>query len=342
MLLNEIHGQDAAIATLRHALGRDRLAHAYLFVGPAGVGKKQAALALAQALLCTTHPGTGCDTCTHCVMLRARTHPDVQFVAPETGKQSVSIDQVRDLQRLLSLRPVHGKKKVAIVEEAHTLTPAAQSALLKIVEEPPGDALLVLLTLNSATLSRPLLSRCQQMRFSALSASIIETLLTQTHGKDNETAQALALYSRGSIGRALSLDPQLFTEERRYVEEELQKLRSASFTDLSRFAEWVVANRVKKSARNSDAADEHMTGGDRLEIVLSWYEEVLRYAVLGADGVIRHHSCLSAIAQLATQLGVEGALQQLTIVYDTLQALGRNANRQLAVEDMLLRLSQKT
>jgi DNA polymerase-3 subunit delta' len=339
MLLSEIHGQDAAVATLRNALDRDRLAHAYLFVGPPGVGKKQAALALAQATLCASRPGVGCGTCNDCVMLKARTHPDVLLVAPEAGKQSVTIEQVRDLQRLLSLRPVRGRKKVAVVEEAHLLTPAAQSALLKVVEEPPGDALLVLLTLNSATLSRPLLSRCQHVRFAALPAPVIETLLAQVHGKDNETAQVLALYSRGSIGRALVLDPQLFTEERRYVEEELQKLSGASFTELSRFAEWLVANRVKKSARNSEAAEEHTAGGDRLELVLSWYEEVFRYAVLGAEGVARHQACLSAIAQMASRLGLEGTLRQLTIVYDTLQALGRNANRQLAVEDMLLQLT---
>lgn len=342
MLLSDIHGQDAAIATLRKALSRERLAHAYLFIGPAGVGKKQAALALTRAALCTTHPGEGCDTCANCTMVKALTHPDVRIVAPEAGKQSVTIEQVRDLQRMLSLRPVQGRKKVAIVEEAHLLTPAAQSALLKLVEEPSGDALLMMLTLNAATLSRPLLSRCQQIRFAALSPAVVETLLTQAHGKESETAQTLALYSRGSIGRALVLDPQLFTEERRYVEEELQKLPGSSFTDLSRFAEWLVANRVKKSAKHSDAGEEYTAGGDRLEIVLSWYEEVFRYAVLGNDGVVRHQSCLPAITQLATRLGVEGALQQLTIVYDTLQALGRNANRQLAVEDMLLRLSQKT
>jgi DNA polymerase-3 subunit delta' len=342
MLLSDIHGQDAAVATLRKALARERLAHAYLFIGPAGVGKKQTALALTRAALCTVQPSKGCDTCVNCIMVKAHTHPDIRLVAPEAGKRSVTIEQVRDLQHLLSLRPVQGRKKVAIIDEAHLLTPAAQSALLKIVEEPPGDALLMMLTLNAATLSRPLLSRCQQVRFAALSPTVIETLLMQTHDKEHETAQALALYSRGSIGRALVLDPQLFTEERRYVEEELQKLSGASFTNLSRFAEWLVANRVKKSAKTSDTGEEYTAGGDRLEIVLSWYEEVLRYAVLGADGVVRHQSCLSAITQLATRLGVEGALQQLSIVYDTLQALGRNANRQLAVENMLLQLSQKT
>src|SRR5689334_12860500 len=105
MLLSDIQGQDAAIATLRNALLRNRLAHAYLFIGPAGVGKKQTALALTRATLCTARLGEGCDTCTNCIMVTAQTHPDVRSVAPEAGKQSVTIEQVRDLRRLLSLRP---------------------------------------------------------------------------------------------------------------------------------------------------------------------------------------------------------------------------------------------
>ncbi|NOT57201.1 MAG: AAA family ATPase [Deltaproteobacteria bacterium] len=338
MLLSGIRGQDPAIAILRNALAHDRLAHAYLFIGPAGVGKKQTALALAQAVQCTEATAEGCGVCASCVQVTAGTHPDLRVIGPEAGKQSIAIDQVRDLQRVLSLRPVRGKKKIAIIEDAHSLTPQAQSALLKMVEEPSGDALLVLLTLNSATLSRPLLSRCQQVRFAPLPTPVIAEILVRTQDKEPTLAHTLALYSRGSIGRALVLDPEVFTEERRYVEEALQKLDATSFVDLSRVAEWLVADRARKSAKNADATSERASGSDRLAIVLSWYEEVLRYAVLGTEGVVRHYECLEAIAKIATTLGVEGALRQLAVVYATIQALGRNANRQLAVEDMLLQL----
>ncbi|MGE0827422.1 MAG: ATP-binding protein [Candidatus Binatia bacterium] len=337
-----IHGQDAAIATVRYALTRDRLSHAYIFMGPAGVGKKCTALATAQAVLCRDRAADGCGSCSECTVVTAGTHPDLMLVGPEGGKQSISIEQVRDLQRILSLRPLHGRKKVAIVDDAHLLTPQAQSALLKIVEEPPGDALLMLLTVNAATLSRPLLSRCQQVRFSTLPLPVVEQLVLQHKDEDQEAARARALYSRGSIGRALALDPQLFTEERRYVEEELQKLHdpSFSFTDLSRFAEWLVADRVRKSTKTSEVSEDITAGSNRLEIVLSWCEEVLRYALLGPEGVVRHQENLTAIAQTASQVGEDGALQQLTVVYETIQALGRNANRQLAVEDMLLQLQR--
>jgi len=338
MLFSEIQGQDSAIAILQNALAHDRLAHAYLFIGPAGIGKRRTALTLAQVLLCDDQSHRGCGTCPSCTLVSAGSHPDMVFVAPEAGKQSVSIDQVRELQRLLSLRPVRGKKKIALTDDAHLLNPAAQSALLKILEEPPGDALLILLTVNPATLSRPLLSRCQQVRFAPLPIAIIEDQLVREYGKDPTTAHALALYSQGSMGHALTLDPDIFTEERRYVEEELPKLKDASFAALSRLAEWLVADRGKKSAKKNDSEDNHATG-DRLQLVLSWYEEVLRCALLGSEAVVRHQDSLPAIAQTAAELGATGALRQLTIVYDTIQALNRNANRQLAVEDMLLQLA---
>jgi DNA polymerase-3 subunit delta' len=270
--------------------------------------------------------------------VRAATHPDLTLVAPESGKQSVVIDQVRELQHLFALKPVSGERKIAILDDAHLLTAQAQSALLKLVEEPPGHALLILLTVNSATLSRPLLSRCQQVRFSALPLPVVEQLLTHTHGKDAATARALALHSRGSVGRALSLDPTAFTEERKYVEETRPALRQASFADVSRLADWLVADRAKKSAASSESGEVRSTG-DRLELVLSWYEEVWHCAVFGPQGIARHQECAAAVVRMAADLGVAGALRQLGLVYDTIQALGRNANRQLAVEDMLVQLA---
>ncbi len=338
MLFQNIQGQEPAVAALRHALEGDRLAHAYLFIGPGGVGKKKTALMLAQAIFCREKPKEGCGTCSACASIRALTHPDLTLVAPESGKQSIVIEQMRELQHLFILKPVLGDRKIAVLEDAHLLTPQAQSALLKLVEEPPGQALLILLTVNSATLSRPLLSRCQQVRFSALALTVVERLLEQEHGKDAATARALALHSRGSIGRALLLDPEVFTEERKYVEAALPTLKNASFSDMSRLAEWLVADRVKKSAAAAESGEGRSTG-DRLELVLSWYEEVMRCAVFGQHSVVRHQECLPTVSQMATELGAAGALRQLTLVYDTIQALGRNANRQLAVEDMLLQLA---
>jgi DNA polymerase-3 subunit delta' len=347
MLFTTIKGHPDALAALHNALKTERLAHAYLFVGPSGIGKKRTALALAQAVLCTENPGEGCGTCTACVSITSGSHPDLRLVNPEAAKTTIGIDQVRELQHFLGLKSVRGNRKIAVLEEAHLLTSQAQSALLKMVEEPPGAALLMLLSVNAATLSRPLLSRCQQIRFAALPLAVVEELLVQEHAREPAEARALALYSRGSLGYALSLNVEVFTEERQHVIEELQQLHGASFSQVSRLAEWLVASRTKKSQAKQKVQEVQKTiettetsaSGDRLELVLSWYEEQLRYLLLGQEGVIRYQDCLPAMTQAAQALSVEEALRQLTLVYDTMQALGRNANARLAVEDMLLQIS---
>ena len=346
MLFTAIKGHADALAALHNALKTERLAHAYLFVGPSGIGKKRTALALAQAVLCTENPTEGCDTCAACVSVMSGSHPDLTRVNPEEGKSTIGIDQVRELQHFLGLKSARGNRKIALVEEAHLLTLQAQSALLKMVEEPPGAALLMLLSVNAATLSRPLLSRCQQIRFAALPLAVVEELLVQEHAREPVEAYALALYSRGSMGYALSLNTEVFTEERQHVIEELQQLPGASFSQVSRLAEWLVASRKKKSrakqkVQKTIEAAETSASGDRLELVLSWYEEQLRYLLLGQEGVVRYQDCLPAMTQAAQDLSVEEALRQLTLAYDTMQALGRNANARLAVEDMLLQISAR-
>ena len=334
-----IQAQPAALSTLRNALAAERLAHAYLFVGPSGVGKKRTALALAQALLCPEQAGTGCESCATCRAVANGAHPDLSLVAPQAGKTTLGIDQVRELQHFLSLQSARGNRKIGVIEDAQVLTPQAQSSLLKIVEEPPGSTLLVLLSVSAASLSRPLLSRCQQVRFAALPPATVEQLLVQQHALPPPAeAHVLALYSRGSIGRALSLDALVFTEERRHLLDALEQLEGAPFGRVSELAEWLVADRRKKS-RTKTNRPERSAGGDRLELILSWYEERLRYVLLGQDGVIRYADCLPALARAAQGLGVEEALRQLSLVYATIRALERNANPRLAVEDMLLQLA---
>ena len=150
MLLDHIKGQDPAIAILRNALTRDRLAHAYLFTGPAGVGKRCTAVGLAKALLCQDAPQVGCESCPACLSVMAGTHPDYSFSTTPPDKQSLGIDQVREIQQFLALRTIRGGKKVAILDNAHALTAQAQSALLKVLEEPLGDAVLLLLAVYLA------------------------------------------------------------------------------------------------------------------------------------------------------------------------------------------------
>lgn len=339
MLLDQIHGHSSALAILRKALANDRIAHAYLFTGPDGIGKRCTAVALAHALLCQEAPQRGCTSCPACVSLQAGSHPDYYFNGPLSGKQSMGIDQIRTMQRFLALRPVRDGKKVCILNEAHILTDQAQSALLKILEEPPGDAIIVLIAASGAPLSLPLLSRCQHVRFAPLPVQDVEHILQQENGLKPDTASLLARYSRGSIGRALSIDPSTLIEERQRVVEQLSTVHGASFSTLSRLAEWLVADRTSKAKKKADMP-QALEKGARLELVLAWYEEVLHYLLLGKSAVVRYQDCLSALGQATANVNISRALRDLTVVYDTMQVLGRNANPRLAVEYMLLELAE--
>lgn len=335
MLLHQIHGQATALTVLRQALARDRLAHAYIFSGPAGVGKRCTAVGLAHALLCEEAPGRGCGTCPTCVAIRAGSHPDYRFTTTAADRQSLGIDPVRELQLFLRLRPVRGRKKIAIIDPAHRLTPEAQGALLKVLEEPPGDAVLLLISVGGASLSRPLLSRCRPLRFARLPVAEVKAILDKQKGLTAESASLLARYSRGSIGRALALDPALLREERQHVVTSCATLAGASFSSLSQLAEWLIADR--RAASNKAPVGTQREA--RLALMLGWYEEALAYRLLGDQAVVRYQDCLSALAQATGGLSVSRAVQNLGLVYDTLRALDRHANPRLTVETMLLQLA---
>jgi len=325
MLFAGIRGHDRTLDLVGHALRQGRLGQAYLFAGPEGVGKKRAARDIAQTLLCMEKPDRGCDTCESCRKVKANTHPDCVMVTLAPDKKEISIDQVRELKRRLGLRALYGGKKIALIDDAHLLNPAAQSALLKLLEEPPGSALLILIATNPSLLSRPLLSRCQQVRFAPLPLGLVEEILIQDQGLAPEGARALAAFSQGSVGRALRLNSQVFTEERPMLLAALAEVSRTPFMALSQLAERLAQGEEEVVAR--------------LEVLLSWYRDLLRYQLLGEQAVEQNPDHLSLLAQASAGEKIEQSLRHLTLVYDTVRALGRNANRQLALERMLLGLA---
>ena len=149
----------------RHA--RDRIGHAYLLSGREGLGKSAFAEAVAQTLLCEA-PGSTfspCCGCRSCLLYQAGNHPDVKLLAPEEDRKSIVIDQVRALIEFFTLKSHYGRRKIGIVDPADSMHHAAANALLKILEEPPAEALLLLVAHRPALLPATVLSRCQRLHF---------------------------------------------------------------------------------------------------------------------------------------------------------------------------------
>lgn len=198
-------GHEQIRARLRDAAQRNRLAHALLFTGPAGIGKALVALELAAGLLCERGAEGPCGECAGCVQARAGTHPDFVRVSLIGGRKEIGIDAVRQLKRAMLMRAVSGERKVGVIDDADRLSIAAQNALLKTLEEPPHGAVLILITASVPALLPTVRSRCQLQIFHPLTTAQVAAVLSSTQGIDAHEADTLATNAQGSPGYALSL-----------------------------------------------------------------------------------------------------------------------------------------
>ena len=211
MPFDAVLGQHQAIQHLRTALRSGHLAHAYLFSGIEGIGKCTAAVAFAKALNCLTHADDFCDNCVSSRKTEKQLHPDFFFIEPE--KNIIKIEQVRDIQKKIIFKPMEGRKKVVIIDQAEKLNLHAANCLLKTLEEPPDDTVLILVASTAIPLLPTILSRCQSIRFAPLGSEAISSFL-ERRGINGDPGFIAAL-AQGSIKRALVLLETEFLSRRR-------------------------------------------------------------------------------------------------------------------------------
>ncbi len=164
MALTEIAGQPKAIKLLNRSLASQRLAHAYLFTGPDGVGKYTTARSMAAILLCPDVSDLKpCGICPGCQKFSSGNHPDFLHISPMGT--AIKIDQIRELKKALSFSPLEAEYRVTILEDVHTMRREAGNSLLKLLEEPPPDNILLLTADESVQLLTTIVSRCQVIPF---------------------------------------------------------------------------------------------------------------------------------------------------------------------------------
>jgi DNA polymerase III delta' subunit len=220
--LTSLIGQSRPASVLSNAIRRDRVAHAYVFHGPDGVGKSTAALLFAQALNCSAGRGKmtpdACGACPSCQLIQSRNHPDVLTITlgiDDDGRErsEISIHQIRQdpkrpraaplpLIQDAYLKPALGRYKVYIIDPADRMNPAASNALLKVLEEPPAHVVIVMVTSQRSALLPTVLSRCQQVAFQLAGMVAIEQHLLRL-GLEAAAAGALARLSGGRAGWAV-------------------------------------------------------------------------------------------------------------------------------------------
>lgn len=204
MSIKELLGQELIIKALRRARQRAEVSHAYLFSGPVGSGKKTLATFFAQSLNCSSVEAPPCGQCLSCRKIAGGHHPDLYRVEPAGA--SIKIEQLREIRDRLYYFPREGRKKVCIIQEAELLTLPAANSLLKILEEPPGELVFLLLSARPWALPGTVLSRCIQFNLRPLAPQQMTLLLQRERpalsSGEREFIMALA---RGNPGKGLEM-----------------------------------------------------------------------------------------------------------------------------------------
>jgi DNA polymerase-3 subunit delta' len=203
--LDYILGQEQAVKQLKAALESRLISHAYLFLGPDGVGKRSAACSFAGALNCHNpiQNYKPCGECASCQKMKHDNYPDLHIVEPQG--QSIKIDQIREIQSKISYKKLEDKYQIVIIDHAQKMTVDAANSILKVLEEPPQSTVFILIADNSRSLLTTILSRCQLIRFVALAPKHIEGILVEKYGIASEEARRISLLSGGSVKQGLQI-----------------------------------------------------------------------------------------------------------------------------------------
>jgi DNA polymerase-3 subunit delta' len=216
-----VRGHESLVQSFARVVKRGRLAHAYLFTGPPGVGKRLFAEELAKALLCENPPAgrfAACDDCPACHQVAAGTHPDFFTAGRPEDKVELPIEVIRELCQRFSMKSARGRGKVAILDDADDLNDHAANCFLKTLEEPPPRSVLLLVGTNPDRQLATILSRCQVVQFAPLPDPIISDLLRDQGLADAALIDRLVRMSGGSLGRAQALaEPSLWDFRRTFL-----------------------------------------------------------------------------------------------------------------------------
>jgi DNA polymerase-3 subunit delta' len=320
MSFSRIIGYDRNISLLRRALATGKLSHAYLFYGIDGSGMKETAIALVEAIFCN---GTdGCGECPSCRKVAGLRHPDLHHLQPDGA--FIKIDQIRELQKELSYRPFEAPKKACVIEDADKMNISAANAFLTTLEEPSGDAILILMTTHVDAVLPTILSRCQQLRFPSLPTETIASQLREK-GADEDSARIAAALAGGSIERAREIVEGDWLQARKALLEKIAALSPEGIIPLFAAAE--------ESAKDKESAI-HLV--DLLNVF--WRDVLLTHT--GSPEII--NSDLSPlIRSISDRNSLESVIEKLERISRTRQALTRNANPRLAVEVLIMGLAEQ-
>lgn len=325
----DLIGHEWAAQLLQKHISTQRVRHAYLITGPDGIGKRTLAIRFAQALNCETSKdfSSRCGECRVCRQIEAHAYPDLRVLEPEDVSAALKVDEVRELSRWLSLAPYQGKWRMALLFDFHQASISAANALLKTLEEPASQVVLILTALSTDDLLPTIVSRCEQIALRPVAIKEIEAGLMNL-GDDAERAGDAARLSGGYPGKALTLlkDDDILALRAKRLEEHQQLL---SATRVARFA---YADAMAKPKDPQERRSQALQALDYWQLI--WRDVLL--LVNGADVPLQNLDQEERIERLSLEVNQEDVLHVLQRIQQTSDAIHHNANVRLAFETLLL------
>lgn len=303
---------------------RNQLPHALLFAGMDGVGKTHLAQQLANALLCHVPHENGqvCGLCKGCQLTAAQFHPDLKWITPIEDAQLIKIDQIRELIQFVNETPLLGGYRVIIIHPAAALNIAAANALLKTLEEPTANTLLILICDQRLRLPATIVSRCQRVSFPKPDAA---TALTWLQAHQSPELQLLLTLTEGAPLKAKELFATDFLKHRHALYDGLVQLAQRREDPLRFAAKWQTREALPV-----------------LQLLLTWLRDLLRTQLTHAQTTLLNHDYSDAINALRGRFSSERLLNYIDDIQQiyarALQAF--NANKQLLWEDIFIRWVQ--
>lgn len=340
MSWQRIRGHDDVVSAFTRAVERGRLAHAYLFAGLAGVGKRLFAGELAKALLCeSTNNGRleACDACAGCRLVEAESHPDFFTAARPPDSPNLPIELMRELCRGFSLKSARGKGKVAVLDDADDLDDpitgnAAANCFLKTLEEPPPRSVFILVGSSLDRQLPTIQSRCQIVRFRPLADEAVEAILRQ-RGVSEKRIPELVRLSSGSPGQALALADEALWKFRRTL---LQAFAALRFDSVALAKQWWAF--VEEAGKES--ALQRSRAALALRLLVELLDDALRISV-GQPARVTEPDELHVIQSLAQRAGPERLLAMLERCLDGDAYIDRRVQLVLVLEALLDALGQR-
>ena len=327
MSFKDIIGQERAIKILTKSLKKSKVSSSYIFVGSEGTGKKLTAIEFAKALNCLDLKKNieACENCQSCNEINKRYSPDLKIV--EATKDSIKIEQIREIRKDIELKPFKNRKKVYIIDKAEKMTLEASNCLLKTIEEPPYYAIIILICSRIDPILPTIVSRCQIINFGLItSIKIKELSLSKIKNIEKEKAEIISKLAQGSIGKAFKLS----TDKEYFIR------RETLLNYLSTIVPGKYSNdffeKVDKIIFEIDKIEEI------LEIIKLWYRDILIIKKTGKQKYIVNCDKLEMLGKKSQVYSQKMLIDILNYLELAEEYLTKNVNKRLILERLYIKM----